>query len=341
MGPNPKLLNRDVARANATQLIPEVSEATRELVDEGTQLLARLLAESSRASPPKRLHSALLLLLRHCIEQADAVDELLRAGIFAPEALPVRSIIEAYMQMLYMTGQRAEFAPSPLDPAAGDVDPVPRDPSSGLPLVGSALEAIKERRGAAYIVADIRRMRDFTAGLMTAEAEAWMNRATGSTSLPAKLADPANQTGLAMELKKHEDKLALPENQAIDAAIQTARGRKKFDPAWYAIDNGPRSVRALAGSVGAVALYDLFYSPASEVMHAQNVRGQLGPARAGGGHGPASLRSPSDLGADVIHKLFIATAQAYRLVIATIRPSDMTQWNQWAQRWFTVVGRVE
>jgi hypothetical protein len=340
MGPNRSLLDRDMARAKAEQIMPEVVATTREIVDEGTQLLARLLAEAGRVSPPKRFHSALLMLLRHCIEQADAVDELLRAGIFAPAALQVRSVVEAYIQMLYMTGQRVEFVPSPLDPAAGDVDPVPRD-ASGAPLTGSALEAYKERRGATYIVADIRRMRDHTQGLTATRAQAWATRATGSSTLPAQVANPANQAGLAAELQRHQATLALPENQALDAAITTARGKQKFDPAWYSIDGGPRSVRALAGSVGAVALYDLFYSPASEVMHAQNIRGQLGPTRAGGGHGPAPLRSPSNIGPDVIRKLIIALAQVYRLVIAELRPTDVVQWNQWAQRWFDVVARVE
>jgi hypothetical protein len=339
MTPNPQLLQRDLARAFAEANVGDVQHATRDMVDEGTQLLARLLAEAARFNPRRHLHSALLLLLRHCIEQADAVDELMREGIFTPAALQVRSIIEAYMQMLYMTARRVEFAPSPL--GANHVDPVPMDPSTNLPVTGFALDAVKERRGAAYIVADVRKTRDFTHGLSTTQVTKWMLRATGSDAVPDMITDPAKQAGLAEELARHDATLASAEFCEINTAITAARGSRSYDLPWYAIDGGPTSARALSASVGAISLYDLFYTPASEVMHAQNIRRQLGDARDTGGHGPAPLRSAHTLGSGVVWKLFIAMAQVYRVAIQELRPSDMELWNQWAQRWFAVVAEEE
>jgi hypothetical protein len=113
MPPNPELLDRDGARARITMDLTELTDATRTVVDEGTQLLARLLMTAGRDGAPRAVHAALLLLFRHILEHADAVDELFLAGVFTPAGLQVRSIVEADMSLLYLTAQRSAFAASP------------------------------------------------------------------------------------------------------------------------------------------------------------------------------------------------------------------------------------
>jgi hypothetical protein len=337
--PLPQLLDRELARAKAREIVGDLLETTEDMANEGTQLLGRLLSEAARVNPRRRFNSSLLLLLRHVIEHIDAVDELFKAGIFSPTSLHVRSILEARMQMLYMAGQRAEFRPSPLDPAQRNIDPVPRD-ADGAALIGPALEAERERRGAAYIVADIRAQLAQAERYTTANVHDWLERMTGDASGPALVSDPSTQSQLQAEIVKLKNQLAEPENQPLDAAIAAARGRDKFDPPWYEIDGGPGSVRALAASVGLVGDYDMFYSPASVVMHAANVRGQLGTARDTGGHGPAPLRH-AHFGAEVARTLIIHVVQIYRHVISELRPSDMAMWSEWTKRWTVVARAIE
>lgn len=288
--PNPQLLERDLARANIQLIALDVVDATRDAVNEGTQLLARLVMVTGRSTPPRADHTSLLLLLRHVIEQADAVDELLRAGIFAPTALHVRAILEAHMQMLYMLGERVLHAP-PLDPAMHDVDPLPADPGTGKPVSGQPLDELREQRGLAYLVAEYRRQLEVVR--LFQAPQPWLRRIMGNTGAGQTiLSDPAYQTALGTEEVRLTTVLADAVHQPIDQAFTTTRGKRRFDPAWYEINGGPASVRALATSVGLLGAYDLFYSPASAIMHAANVSGQLGTQRAAGGHSVAQLRSP-------------------------------------------------
>lgn len=335
--PLSQLLQRDIARAKAREVLGDVLDTTEDMVNEGTRLLGRLLSEAGRVHPRRRAHTALLLLLRHVIKHADAVDELLKAGILSPAALHVRSILEAHMQMLYLLGRRAEFRASPL--SAGDVDPVPRD-TAGQPLTGQALEDVIERRGAAVLVGDLREQLAKTESYLSANLSAWFKKTMGAGGIPAGVAALADDSALGVEVGRLRARLAEAENVAVDAAIQAARGKRKYDPKWYAIDGGPESVRALAASVGLASEYDLFYSPASAIMHASDVRGQLGPERPTGGHGVAPLRH-AGIGADVVRTLIIQVVQVYRLAYQVLRPGDEALWKEWTPRWTAVAKAIE
>jgi len=94
-------------RQNASEVVDVVENA----FDEGTQSLARLMMVTGSSASPHAFYTSLLLLLRHAIEHADAANELLRNGIFAPIALHVRAILEAHIQMLDMMGEPARRMP--------------------------------------------------------------------------------------------------------------------------------------------------------------------------------------------------------------------------------------
>lgn len=334
--PNPQLLDRHVARENARQVLGRLTDTTEDMVNEGTQLLARLVSVQAKA--PRVLHSSLLMLLRHVIEHVDAADELFRAGILSPASLHVRSILEAHMQMLYMAGQRVEFVPSPLE--ASDVDPIPRDPS-GEELIGTALRAAQDRRATAYIVCYFRKQLATSERYVQGTVEAWVERMTGTTAMPQIVLDAPTQAGIQQEIAGMKARLTEPEFQPVSTAFDLARGKRNYDPSWYSIDGGPSSVRALAASVGLAGSYDMFYSPSSEVMHAVHVQGQLGKAKDSGGHPPARLRQPGVLGASVARTLVLQVIQVYRFAIQHIRPADEPLWSQWAERWSPVAGAIE
>jgi hypothetical protein len=325
----PLILNRDEARGRAAVDTAALLGTVREMVDEGTQLLARLLADAAKQNPPRPLHTALLLLLRHIIENLDAVDELLRAGIVTPAALQCRAILEAHMQILFLSGQRTRQRAS--TPGRGHVHPVPCD-TAGKPLMGATLEEKRDERGLAYIVGEIRKRAAEADTFATAVVQPWFTAMTGGMNVPAPFTDPAFQQGLAAEATQLRSRLLSPEMQPIDAAFTKLRGRQPYDPNWYAIDGGPARVRQLADSVGLAASYELFYGDASDVMHGTNIGGQIGGAHPRGGQSVAPLRS-AQMAGQVGRRAILDVIEVYQLVIAMIRPSDQAYLNPYVARW--------
>jgi hypothetical protein len=331
MPANPQLLDRERARATSAVVLVDILPNLTEIVDEGTNLLARLNQTAGQQGRPRSLHTVLLLLLRHVVEQADAVDELVRAGCYLPARLQARSIVEAQMQMLYMVGRRNPFHASPLP--QGVADPQPKD-AVGAPLSGQALDDALDLRAQIYLVAELRRRIAAAQALQLPTAQADSQRRTGSASVPAALADVNTQAGIAGEIAAMQALLGQPENAPADAALTAARtGRfRNFDPPWYALDSGPQSAAALARSVGDVTAYELFYSEASRTMHATDIEGQLVPKRSGGGKVLAPLRESEDLH-HLLSVYITKVATAFEIAITEIRPGDRPQWQQWTQRW--------
>jgi len=52
--PLPQLLDRELARAKAREIVGDLLETTEDMANEGTQLLSRLLSEAARVNPRRR-----------------------------------------------------------------------------------------------------------------------------------------------------------------------------------------------------------------------------------------------------------------------------------------------
>lgn len=135
---NIHLLDRDLARQAIAGAAGGVLDVLRDVVDEGTSLIGHVVQTVGAAAEPRPAHVGLVLLLRHAVEIADGVDELVRAGAVQPSLLQVRAILEARMQVLYMLCARNPVSPNPLGPR--EHDPVPREPA------GAALAGPRSRR---------------------------------------------------------------------------------------------------------------------------------------------------------------------------------------------------
>ena len=330
MSANTNLLDRDLARRSVLAAAGGTAALIRDIVDEGTWVLGRIEQTVGATSTPRPAHVALVLLLRHVLSLADAVDELFRAGCFQPAMLPMRAILEARMQLLYILGERNPYSPNPIEP--GDVDAVPRDPAGGA-LAGAALEAIQDQRGRAYWIAELRQSRDTAAGLDPAVIAPRLESLLGTRTVPAYLADPAVQAEAAAELGRWNALLAEADNAPIDAEFQRARGKKKHDPPSYALWGGPQSVWKLARSVGMAFQYDWFYSRASRTMHGTDVLGQLGPERPAGGRAVAPLRGAAGLD-NVATAFVIQMYFVYRASILAVRPEEEPLTRAWLERWW-------
>lgn len=330
MPANTHLLDRDLARRTIAIAASGTLEVLRNVVDEGTALLGRVVQTVGGDVEPRPAHLGLVLLLRHAVEMADGVDELVRAGAVQPSLLQVRAILEARMQLLFMLCDRNPAGPNPL--GNEDFDPVPRDPA-GAALTGAALEEVQDARGAAYYVAELRRQ---LRGVEALDPQAMADRLEdllGTRTVPPYITDPAMQAEAAAGAARLRAILAEPRYAPVDAEFDRRRGRRPHDVRWYSLWGGPRSVRGLARSVGMALQYDAMYAGSSTVTHGGDVFAQLGRARPHGGHSVAPLRQ-SDRLRDVVASYVIHMSMLYRRVVEEVRPAELDRlWQEWARRW--------
>jgi hypothetical protein len=320
------LLDRDLAAAAARGVV----DVLRDVVDEGTALLGRVVQTVGGPSERRPAHVGLVLLLRHAVEMADGVDVLVRAGAVQPSLLQVRAILEARMQLLFMLCDRNPAGPNPL--GNGDFDPVPRD-TAGAALTGNALEEVQDARGAAYFVAEIRR---HLRRLETLDPQAMADRLEdllGTRTVPTYITDSAAQADADAGATSLRAILAEPRYAPVNAEFDRRRGRRSHDVRWYSLSGGPTSIRGLARSVGMAFQYDAMYASSSTVTHGGDVFAQLGPALPGGGHSVAPLRR-SDRLRDVVSSYIIHMSMLYRRVVEEVRPAELDRlWPEWSRRW--------
>ncbi|HEX8696986.1 MAG TPA: hypothetical protein VF746_31500 [Longimicrobium sp.] len=325
------LLDRDLARRAIASSAGGILDVLRDVVDEGTALLGRVVQTVGAAGESRAGHVGLALLLRHAVEMADGVDELVRAGAVQPSLLQVRAILEARMQLLYVLGARNPVSPNPLGPR--DHDPVPRD-RTGAALTGAALAQVQDSRGAAYFVAEIRRQLRRVESLDPAAMGDRLEELLGTRTVPSYITDPAVQAEATAGAASLRAILSEPAYAPANAEFDRMRGRSSHDVQWYSLWGGPRSVRALARSVGMAFQYDAMYAGSSRVTHGGDVLAQLGRKLAGGGRSVAPLRQPDRL-RDVVASYVIHMLMLYRSVMEEVRPDELERvWPEWLRRWW-------
>lgn len=325
---NPNVLDRDSARETVASAASETADVLRDIVNEGTWLLGRIVQTTGAAATPRPAHVALTLLLRHTLSLADAIDELFRAACFQPAMLQARAVMEAHMQMLFIAGQRSPHMRNPL--GLRDFDPEPRD-GAGVPLAGSALWEEQDRRGSAYWVAEVRRQLQVAKDLESAATEDRFERLLGVRMVPAGIADPEVQAELPAAVASWKAILQEPQNARASAEFDRVRGSKPYDPKWYSLW-GPASVHALARSVGMAFQYESFYARGSRAMHGADPIGQLGPKRASGGRSVSALRMAEGMD-DLVTTTVIQMGLAYRTTAIAIRPEEEPTVMSWIRRW--------
>jgi hypothetical protein len=330
MPANTHLLDRDLARRSMATAAGGVVDVLRNIVDEGTALLGRAVQTVGAVAEPRPAYLGLVLLLRHAVEMADGVDELVRAGAVQPSLLQVRAILEARMQLLFLLCDRSPAGPNPL--RSEDFDPVPRD-STGAALTGSAFEEVQDARGAAYYVAEVRRQ---LRRVETLDPQAMADRLedlVGTRTVPPYITDPAVQAEAAAGAAGLRAVLADRRYAPVNAEFERRRGRRSHDVKWYSLGGGPHSVRGLARSVGMALQYDAMYAGSSAVTHGGDVFAQLGRVGPGGGHSVAPLRQ-SDRLRDVVSSYVIHMSMLYRRVVEEVRPAELDRlWSEWSRRW--------
>ena len=201
-----------------------------------TQLIRDLTSYGSNLVPrcygssERRLTEVVVLatLLPQAVAMLDGIDVLLSSGSIHTANLQMRALFEASVYIDWILLNQSE------------------------------------EKAAYYYVHNLRRKRMWALRTQTGSEESKdfleMMEKEG-VKIDSEVKESARQG-----IKEIDRILGQPKFAKINDDIHKARGKKKFDPAWY-VPLGQRNLRTLAHAVGKPSQYVLFYAGASEVMH--------------------------------------------------------------------------
>ena len=238
---HPHLLDRDLSKAHAAELIELACPLLRELVNFGTGTLVRCLALSPRSKDGRfTCH----VLYRQIIEATDGVEVLLSQCCAVPAVPILRSSFEALLSLIYVLEDDAKYA----------------------------------LRSDAWVVGYARQRRAFFEILdpQTNKGKTFVQFMMDSPSKRERLNISAEAIRSA---RVRLDKLlADPKYHEIDAEYTR---QKKRRPEWYSLFGGPQTLYELAKHFHFWPEYELLYRQWSRSVHAQDPLHSLTPAMPG------------------------------------------------------------
>lgn len=234
--PHPTLLNRDIPPVLAKLHFGDQLSIMRDMVNYGSNLIARAYASS-----PKRMADIIIcgVLLRQIVTMLDAVDVLISGGCGLPSHLPARAAFEASLYLEWI------------------------------------LQSDSERRATRYLVGNYREERKWVSrgikGSPEEEAMKWVGIDLHSSRPDLHSAALAQLAEIDRVLSQPE---LSPINAEFDAAEKRQK-RTRRSVEWYQLD-GLRSVRHMAEKLNRLREYQFMYSKGSEVTHAARYKDHLG-----------------------------------------------------------------
>jgi hypothetical protein len=292
----PPILDRPEAAAHVQQYFSEPIGVLAEMVDYGTHLIPRCWASSG-----KRLTDIVLLpvLTKQAVGLLDAGQVLLSSGCVNPAALQLRALFEVSVYIAWV------------------------------------LRRDTDRRARAYYVANLRRRLEWAKRARPGTAEfSAMTRDYRSLRIRNPLKD--RQGEVLQETENVERRLSKPDFRQMNAAFARRRGKRPYEPDWYAMlfpKNKRPSLYTLAKQVDQRAQYRLVYEQASEMMHSSrldpHVRVEANALRI------RSLRELTDF-SHIAQLLMGEAMSTYMLVLRRYRPNEADNFaKKYAESWRT------
>jgi Family of unknown function (DUF5677) len=215
-----------------------VGEDIRQHLHEPIGLLQELVDYGTALIPrafdssPKDFQATYLIFvqLQQFVANLDAAQELLSKGCCYSASLQVRSLLESYMMLKWI------------------------------------LESDTAKKIDHLFVANLRKRRSWQAIAVPGSPEA-NKHPDEAKKLPK---DPKIIAGITKEIANIDALLSDPRYAAINAAFDTARGKRDYDPNWYELF-GVRSIRAITIANGRQKEYDFIYSPFSGATHGGDI----------------------------------------------------------------------
>lgn len=280
MAESDRILDRELSRAATTEVRQVGAPLLREVVDYGIAAFQRCSATATGLDTPL----GVLFPFLHFVEMLDATEVLLDVAAVAPGHVTLRSAFEAELQFEYVAS------------------------------------AETERRGAAYVVAEVHRRIDLvdrfdpeTAKGKNVAATMANDRIGAGITIPIFPDLEEKRTRLQSILKKPHLAEAAQEYERT----RTATGRH---PPFYHLWGGPANIEQLARVVGRSGQYEVLYRQWSRTAHAADLSRQLSALDGE----PALARFRNGVGLDTAYTLAISLGLgAIRLLLRTYRPQEL------------------
>lgn len=235
--PHPTILNRDVPPVLAKQHFGDQLHLIRDLVNYGSNLIARSYTVS-----PKKMADIIVcgVLLKQIVTMLDGVEVLISAGCAIPSHLPARAAFEASLYLEWI------------------------------------LESNSEHRATRYLVGNYREERKWAAraikGTPEEEAMRWVgidiNEHRPTLHAEAKtLLDEIDRILAQPELS--------PINAEFVAAEGKQKKSRRKTIEWFHLD-GLASIRQIAEKLNRLREYQFLYSKGSEVTHSARYKDHIG-----------------------------------------------------------------
>lgn len=229
---HPNILDREIAVSHSKPASESAAQLIHEITNFGTQILQRsqvVTMQDAEAS------FAPLALYRHMLELTDAVEVLVRNSCVVPAAPLVRASFEALLALAFIHQDDAAFRSRSL--AWSYMDALQRVRSLERWVPGSALHSEFERE---------RQQDPFKDLLGNPEPE----RLTRELQMARAMRDEPSFAPCAAELERMR------------------RAGRRGTPPWYALFDGPGSLKELAERVGLLMHYRFQYRHWSKFVHA-------------------------------------------------------------------------
>lgn len=235
--PHPTLLNRDIPPVLAKQHFGSQLHLIRDLVNYGSNLIARAYNAS-----PKGMADIIVcgVLLKQIVTMLDGIDVLISAGCGIPSHLPARAAFEASLYLDWI------------------------------------LKSDSERRATRYLVGNYREQRKWTARAIkgTAEEEAMRWADIDINENRPWLQNEASAQMEEIDRILAQPELAEINAEFVAAEDRQKKTRRKTIE-WYHLD-GVASIRQIADKLGRLREYQFLYSKGSEITHSARYKDHIG-----------------------------------------------------------------
>jgi hypothetical protein len=288
------ILDRPEAAAHVREYFRESVDVLKDMVDYGTHLIPRCWASS-----PKRLTDVVLLpvLTKQAVGLLDAAQVLLASGCVNPAALQLRALFEASVYISWITRRDSD------------------------------------RRARAYYVSNLRRRLEWARRGLRGSVE--FNRFTRDhRSMRSKNPLTDHRREVLDEIRNVEGRLAKADFSQMNRAFARRRGKRPYDPTWYAVlfpKTSRPTLYTLAKHVDHRAQYRLIYEQGSEMMHSSrldlHVRVEANAMRI------RSLRELADFG-QVAQLVMGEAMSTYLVMLRRYRPNEADNFaRKYAETW--------
>lgn len=226
------LLDRELSKVVARDIIEIASPLLQELVNYSTNAFARC---ATSTSGKENEDLAVLILYLHIIEMTDGVEVLVSQSCPVPAIPLVRSLFEALLSIEYI------------------------------------LEADYVRRSLSWLADYVRKRLAFYESLDPSTTRGRSFQKALSADKVVRNVTLPDPTEVQKAIANLQNLLARPQFQSIEAEFSKYKSKHKRRPNWYRLFGGPSNLQELARHLNKNAQYEFLYRSWSTISHAHDL----------------------------------------------------------------------